>query len=622
MTAAQQDVVTITPHLLLPPTIYPLPKQNPVHFAKDIPGRSRFYCRRRVYSPLAPTRRAARTPRCIPPIYCRLGFAAGGERPAHTCQQHGSAFSALHPQCSCFAAGGEIPPPSLMESTAARGRATSSPAPTNLPPEAANVTTLRRVKQIPQRYPAALQPVPPPHPMHFDVNAFKMRPAGLELGWEREDRTGWYAQRVLLPEASIQPSRQPDGGAYSRAASCQSTAVWVLPPEANVQPTHVNNTAARSPRCTPSAPVSPEAKFPALAHGVDRSARTCYVVTCTDEFAAGGSECHDLAARQADTSALPGCIAARAAAASHAYARSNRTITIPPTPVLAYFDVNAFKMRPAGLELGWEREDRTGWYAQRVERHRATRSPSPPAFVWCGFQTGNFAQLALAVARILGTTNPADRVLLPADILALTSLLAFNFGAFTGGRIGDRIGAQTRVWLVSGTLLQAALTFGAGLCVQLSGEGSVSAGRGTPAWTSLLSSVAMGLMAASLGVQGVIGKRLGTNLSTTVVPTALWIELVADPHLFKSPTRRIASRDHRALALFVLFGGAIIARLMLGQVGAAATLGFATGLRMLIAASWLFVKGKGEGYVRLWDEQEADADALAEQTANYGTVVP
>ncbi|KAF7323668.1 hypothetical protein MKEN_00587600 [Mycena kentingensis (nom. inval.)] len=261
------------------------------------------------------------------------------------------------------------------------------------------------------------------------------------------------------------------------------------------------------------------------------------------------------------------------------------------------------------------------------------------AFVWCGFQTGNFAQvrhpvvvslstvqyvpqLALAVARILGTTNPADRVLLPADILALTSLLAFNFGAFTGGRIGDRIGAQTRAWLVSGTLLQAALTFGAGLCVQLSGEESVSAGRGTPAWTSLLSSVAMGLMAASLGVQGVIGKRLGTNFSTTVVLTALWIELVADPHLFKSPTRRIASRDHRALALFVLFGGAIIARLMLGQVGAAATLGFATGLRMLIAASWLFVKGKGEGYVRLWDEQEAEAGAGADQTPNYGTVVP
>ncbi|KAF7323664.1 hypothetical protein MKEN_00587200 [Mycena kentingensis (nom. inval.)] len=224
------------------------------------------------------------------------------------------------------------------------------------------------------------------------------------------------------------------------------------------------------------------------------------------------------------------------------------------------------------------------------------------AFVWCGFQTGNFAQLALAVARILGTTNPADRVLLPADILALTSLLAFNSGAFTGGRIGDRIGAQNA----------------RGLSAAPSSKRRSHSARGF----ALLSSVAMGLMAASLGVQGVIGKRLGTNLSTTVVLTALWIELVADPHLFKSPTRRIASRDHRALALFVLFGGAIIARLMLGQVGAAATLGFATGLRMLIAASWLFVKGKGEGYVRLWDEQEADADALAEQTANYGTVVP
>ncbi|KAF7323663.1 hypothetical protein MKEN_00587100 [Mycena kentingensis (nom. inval.)] len=279
----------------------------------------------------------------------------------------------------------------------------------------------------------------------------------------------------------------------------------------------------------------------------------------------------------------------------------------PPHPM--HFDVNAFKMRPAGLELGWEREDRTGWYAQRVERHRVDASSSSDAisfsaaFVWCGFQTGNFAQLALAVARILGTTNPADRVLLPADILALTSLLAFNPGAFTGGRTGDRIGAQSA----------------RGLSAAPSSKRRSHSARGF----ALLSSVAMGLMAASLGVQGVIGKRLGTNLSTTVVPyRPMDRAVVADPHLFKSPTRRIASRDHRALALFVLFGGAIIARLMLGQVGAAATLGFATGLRMLIAASWLFVKGKGEGYVRLWDEQEADADALAEQTANYGTVVP
>ncbi|KAJ7054510.1 hypothetical protein C8F01DRAFT_1259777 [Mycena amicta] len=145
------------------------------------------------------------------------------------------------------------------------------------------------------------------------------------------------------------------------------------------------------------------------------------------------------------------------------------------------------------------------------------------AFVWCGFQTGNFAQ-----ARISTTQDADQRVLLPADLLALTSLLAFNLGAFAGGRIGDRIGARTRGWLAGATVAQAVLTLLAGACVHTSGEESISVGRGVPAWNSVWSSVAMGLMAASLGIQGVIGKRLGTNFSTTVVLTALWVELVAD----------------------------------------------------------------------------------------------
>nr|GAT54844.1 predicted protein [Mycena chlorophos] len=233
------------------------------------------------------------------------------------------------------------------------------------------------------------------------------------------------------------------------------------------------------------------------------------------------------------------------------------------------------------------------------------------AFVWCGFQTGNFAQLALALARILSTNDSAQRVLLPADLLALTSILAFNVGAFFGGRSGDRVGPHTRAWLSGATLSQALLTFLAALCIHTSGEDSISLGRGVPAWNSILSSIAMGLMAASLGVQGVIGKRLGTNFSTTVVLTALWIELVADPHLFKSPLKRFANRDHRVLALTALFVGAISARLGLIWLGAVGTLLMAVVVRVFIAWWWLVVQGK---------EVVESMDDAEERERGYGAI--
>ncbi|KAJ7698603.1 hypothetical protein B0H17DRAFT_927079 [Mycena rosella] len=246
-------------------------------------------------------------------------------------------------------------------------------------------------------------------------------------------------------------------------------------------------------------------------------------------------------------------------------------------------------------------------------------------FVWCGFQTGNFAQakyiqLALAFARL---ANTRELVFSIADQQAVTSLIAFNLGAFLG-RIGDRIGAQTRVWLVSGTVAQAVFTLVAGICIQESGQGSVAVVRGEPSWTNGLTSVGLALMAASLGLQGIMSKRLNTHFSTTVVLTAVWVELVTDPQLFRR--RRIASRDHRVLALLSLFAGAFGARVLLGQIGAAAALGFGAGVRLVIAAAWCFVRGKGEGYTRLWDgepmqdAEETDATALPAEIPSYGAV--
>lgn len=137
-------------------------------------------------------------------------------------------------------------------------------------------------------------------------------------------------------------------------------------------------------------------------------------------------------------------------------------------------------------------------------------------FVWCGFQTGNFVQLSLALARLfsVGPGGAIDQTFHRADQQALTSLLAFNLGAFIG-RLGDRIGSQKRIWLVFGTFLQTLFTMAAALTIWKSGQPSVADDRGDPSWTNALSFVCLAFMSMSLGTQGIIGKRLNTQFTTT-----------------------------------------------------------------------------------------------------------
>ncbi|KAJ7484400.1 hypothetical protein FB451DRAFT_1028032 [Mycena latifolia] len=243
-------------------------------------------------------------------------------------------------------------------------------------------------------------------------------------------------------------------------------------------------------------------------------------------------------------------------------------------------------------------------------------------FVWCGFQTGNFAQAACA--RLCPAAEYRRVHLLHCRPTGCHLSSRVQLGAFIG-RIGDRLGPQTRLWLVSGTVVQAVFTIIAGICIQQSGQGSVAIVRGEPSWTNGWTSVGLALMAASLGLQGIMSKRLNTHFSTSVVLTALWVELVTDPQLFQV-RRKIASRDYRVLALVALFAGAFGARLLVDKMGAAATLGFGAGIRLFVAAAWFFVRGKGEGYTRLWDDEppqdgsEDDAVTLPSEVPSYGAV--
>jgi hypothetical protein len=75
------------------------------------------------------------------------------------------------------------------------------------------------------------------------------------------------------------------------------------------------------------------------------------------------------------------------------------------------------------------------------------------------------------------------------------------------------------------------------------------------------------------------------------VLTTVWVELMSDPKLF-TPFRLVKSRDIKVLAAFGLFLGGFVGRALSAKIGAAGALGVGVGFRIIIAFSWIFVKGK------------------------------
>jgi len=134
----------------------------------------------------------------------------------------------------------------------------------------------------------------------------------------------------------------------------------------------------------------------------------------------------------------------------------------------------------------------------------------------------------------------------------------------------------------------------AAIAIWQSGQGSIAPTRIDPAWSNAVSFVCLGFMSASMGLQGIMGKRINSQFATTVVLTSVWCELVADPKLL-SLRKGIVSRDHKALAILGLFLGAFIGRAILAVIGSAGALGVATGIRLFLAFGWLFVPSKNPG---------------------------
>ncbi|OAX43147.1 hypothetical protein K503DRAFT_862515 [Rhizopogon vinicolor AM-OR11-026] len=208
-------------------------------------------------------------------------------------------------------------------------------------------------------------------------------------------------------------------------------------------------------------------------------------------------------------------------------------------------------------------------------------------FIWCGSQTGNTVQLALAMARLLEHDYSFHLV----DKQALCSLISFICGGFGGARLGDKIGCKSRAWLFMGTFIQALFTMASAILMWNGRESNVADARDAPAWSDTLSFLFTGFLSASMGLQGVMARRVNSHFSATVALTATWCDLISNPKLF-DVRRLVPSRDHQIMTIACFVAGGFVGRALLDKIGSANTLGIGTGIRVVIAVLWLFVPEK------------------------------
>ncbi|KAF8510659.1 hypothetical protein BU17DRAFT_77645 [Hysterangium stoloniferum] len=217
--------------------------------------------------------------------------------------------------------------------------------------------------------------------------------------------------------------------------------------------------------------------------------------------------------------------------------------------------------------------------------------------VWCGFQTvhinflphclSRVVNLALAVARLFAMSDVPGRHFRLIDQQSLASILTFLGGAFLG-RIGDHMGNRTRAWLFLGTFIQALFTMVASILLFKAGQSSFNTHG--PTWTEPLGFAALGFASASMGLQGIMGKRVNTQFATTIVLTTVWCELMAEPKLFRASLVR--SRDLKVIAVASLFVGGFAGRALVDKFGDSVTFAIGAGIRVIIALMWLWVPKK------------------------------
>ncbi|WWC92918.1 uncharacterized protein L201_007881 [Kwoniella dendrophila CBS 6074] len=231
-----------------------------------------------------------------------------------------------------------------------------------------------------------------------------------------------------------------------------------------------------------------------------------------------------------------------------------------------------------------------------------TSAPSfASCFIWCGFQTGNSAQLGLALARIFTPDHQKTFGFHIMDQQALISLLSFFFGSSLG-QFGNKLGIKRRLWLILATSIQILFMIVASLLSHFSNESGLANGRGHPSWISPCGMTALAFLSATMGLQGAVGLRLASPVATTVPLTSTWIDIFNDPFLFAF--RSVRTRDIRFAGAISLIFGAFVSRAILGVIGSAATIGIVAGFRSILLMWWFFVPNSKPSEVEGQDQHQ------------------
>jgi uncharacterized membrane protein YoaK (UPF0700 family) len=180
--------------------------------------------------------------------------------------------------------------------------------------------------------------------------------------------------------------------------------------------------------------------------------------------------------------------------------------------------------------------------------------------VFIANMTGNVVLVGFAAAGAPGFSVAAS----------LCALGFFLGGAVVGGRIAQRVGPH-RTLMLAVMVMEATLTAAAAIV-----SGAVPAiSAGWPRFAVIA------LLAFAVGVRNAAVRRLGVrDMTTTVLTTTLtglasdsWLAGGADPHA-----------RYRLTSVFSQFGGALVGAVLVLHVGAAWSLGVATGLVVCTAA--------------------------------------
>lgn len=113
--------------------------------------------------------------------------------------------------------------------------------------------------------------------------------------------------------------------------------------------------------------------------------------------------------------------------------------------------------------------------------------------------------------------------------------------------------------------------------------------RTHPSWTTPCGLAALAFLSASLGLQGIVGKRIGSPMNTTVVLTTTWVEIFNDPSLFS--LRYVDSREKRVAGVLAVLVGAFSARALLGAIGQAGTIAILIAFRIVMGVWWVVIPG-------------------------------